>query len=301
MLAPAAKRLPMDPMTPPPMKKNRLEAPGTPVLSADEVQMLEPQFNACFAEAYAIDCTKWYEQHELTSSSSSSWQADDRDLNKSMELIPGRYFKVANSAHGGIFRQEMPEDDDAPNTSMLFLHCTFGGEGAGWYISTHIDLDDPSNVNHAWGKGKVDGLVPGVIHVPYWAKKANQHVVIQPLLLHNEDRIRALHDECERLEFEMREMQNECTDKGIGDTSKGKVKVKWQGQRGDAAGKSSSKGKVDRPPGAGWMNRTVPLAVAILVDDIPEAKKILDEYTAKYLTFNTEIEKSLKKRLNKNA
>jgi hypothetical protein len=272
MLGPMAKWCPKSP-TLPPTKKGRTLSPIPPV-SADVIQLLTPQFNPRFAEAYAVDCSDFYERMAERRKTSNSSGADSDDMKASMQAIPGRYFKVADTVNGGVFRQERPFDDDAPNTSMLFLHCVDDiGHESGWYISTHLDIADPRNVTHAWGKIGDNGLVPESLHVPFWSKTWNNEVLIQPLLIHNEDRITALSEECAQLRDELVLRHDKDKDKDKG------------------------KGQGKHNKGAGWMNRTVPLAVAIMSDDLDEAKTIVEDYTNKYNMFNVEVEKGLARRL----
>jgi hypothetical protein len=284
MLAPTAKRLPVTPKSPPQQreKKARSAAPLTPLMSLDDMQMLDPVFHLEFAEGYAVDCSDYYDEVEeaAASSSKSDKQRVDKSISTTMMLIPGRYFKVAENDLGAVFRQEHPIEVDAPNTSMLFLHCVGGNSASGWYISTHLDLTDPENEIHAWGKANVDRLVPDHIHVPYWSKKANHAVSIQPLLVHNEHCIKMLIGENERLNHELQDLRDDGADK----------EIKMDGDKGKGKGYAKNK------KGGGWMNRTVPLAVAIVSDDMAEAKSLVKSYTEKFSSFGTEVEKGLKRR-----
>ena len=208
---------------------------------------------------------------------------------RAYSLIPGVYWKICrhlrkpeNDIEVPMFRQEKPEDPGAPNNQELFLICV----NSGWHIRTtgeaYFQDMEKNGKTLAW-LGNVTGMsLPRAVHVPFWRKKANPAVTVEPSHFYSKKQAaRDRHDNevlfaevevlKQRLEVEsdagvVAEPSEHDDSKGSGGHAEGK------GSKGKGKGKGKGKSK-----GGGWYNNAKHLLSLILeqgIDD-PEVMKVV--------------------------
>ena len=143
---------------------------------------IEGTINDSFVDCLAIHIDeRFWEQ--------SDFESMDAEYKNSIEVLPGRYWRIGTRGDYPVFRQEVQDDEAAPNRKQLLLHYVETKGAEGWYIGTHLDMKKADQF--AWASG-AGSPFPTNLHVPYWSKKANALVVIQPQHEWAEQRMQAL-------------------------------------------------------------------------------------------------------------
>ena len=169
---------------------------------------------------------------------------DSADVNfqKDLSVIPGVYWKIGLLVDWPVFRQE---PSDGINGEELFMHHIMH---EGWFISSmlftsHKQLDDTSCIV-AWAPAVTGSTEPPCTwHVPFRCKKATVGVHCTDMISWQQDQLSA----------------------ALPTTGAGK----GGGGRG-GGGKGGNKG-------SGWLNKAVPLAVAVIGEQHEVALQLAEE------------------------
>jgi len=133
----------------------------------------------------------------------------------------------------------------------------------GWYISTAVG-EAAENQVFAWCKDSASGLLPDVLHVPFWAKKPCKVATISP---YHTWSVAAT-----QLYLEQKEQNEQGS--GAAASSDAAV-VEPPASKGKGGGKANKDAKSTK---TGWLNRCVPLVQAVLAEDWEEAKRLAADY-----------------------
>jgi hypothetical protein len=118
----------------------------------------------------------------------------DMQAATSAQLIQGEYHCLSDQFGGRpIWRQEHAT---APGDVPLFIFYSDSKSDPGWYAADRImnakHRSDYEGTIHAYFDG--NGSMPGVAHVPYWAKKKSVGILVEPLVHYLQRRLAELVD-----------------------------------------------------------------------------------------------------------
>ena len=199
---------------------------------------------------------------------------------RSVEVIPGKYWRIGTFGGQPCFRQEAA-GDDAPNNAQLFLYWHGKKDVAGWYIATDLSHNGQSELL-AWGAERVQGAVsvfPDKLHVPALAASPNTEVFIEMISVWSDGQYAELKTTYDDLKNTYEAFIG-VADSGAGvaavDPSVGMdAEVEVGGEpdaeqdpneddMGKGKGKDGGKGKSNKKNTSGWLNRSCPLIQACL-------------------------------------
>ena len=252
IIAPSAKRCRQDEVEPdcPPSPEETLRCRGILTKLADLHRTEGMQYDV-FCDCVVISVKpEGYDEMSLVGIK------HEKDVRESIELVPGKYFVIG--IYEGVFcyRQESPEDG-GPNMNELFLWFNKAPSALGWYVSSDLN-NDKHTKHYGWGpQREVDDFAfPLSLHCPYYNKKANPNITLQPFGVWVQDHIEELVGV--QIEQYKAERRAECQE-------------------------------VKQP--SGWMNRAMPLIGAVLDENWQRANELASQYArmpsiAKHLPFH---------------
>lgn len=204
------------------------------------LQDIEATEQVEWVNAMAIDV------HEDGWAIAAKWE--DKDAQRSLELIPGRYWKVGENTDGSpIFRQE--KNPDGVNDKQLWIVFERKQHEKGWYV---VDNLGEPQVKHAWFRA----LESESIHVPYWSKKRLQHAYVMTLHAYQW--------------WKMNELK-----KALDDVQKN---AHEKASSSTGADDEEGKGKGKQMKHGGWLMKASYLVKAVVDRDGEAAFEIADDY-----------------------
>ena len=202
---------------------------------------------------------------------------------QTLAVIPGRYMKTSVLNEKAVFRQE---PSAGVNDRELFLSWHVNGNNSGWYIAGGLDVVKKSNKSHdlsdeiyAWLPG--DDIPDDTkVHIPYWASKALNGVMVQTSVEYTVDICSQLDSLIAEQQTTIEELQSETDglrailDSQPPDPDAASHKS-WK-ERGWEKPKKNNAYK--KPQTSGWFNRTKLLLEAHLRNDAAAVQLYVDDF-----------------------
>ena len=183
---------------------------------------------------------------------------------RSVEVIPGKYWRIGTFGGQPCFRQEAT-GDDAPNNLELFLYWHGKKDVAGWYIATDLNHNGQTELL-AWGAERVAGDVsafPDKLHVPPLAAEHNTEVLIEALSAWSDCQYADLKGAYDA--FIGGGVVAELIQAAAADEPEPEADVEDMDKgEGKDSGKGKDMGKHPKKNSSGWLNRSCPLVQACL-------------------------------------
>ena len=245
---------------PPHMKKAKTEV--------DALECACGQFDIRFCDAMAVSISN--------EAVTKAVETKDADVCSTLEKLPGTYWMVGSDSSGySVYRQE---PSNGINSKQLFLFYKPTPTEEGWYIADTLYDAGPDHI-YAWCKTVGPGQV--TLHVPYWAKKGWQGLVIEP---HHswargsvDERTAAKDKRIAELEAQIEDLNRLAEARIVADNAASEEGKINQNGKGGTKGGASQMGKGGKTT-AGWGNRCIKLILAVRAYEWDKAMAMANEW-----------------------
>ena len=278
-LAPQAKKMPIQAEVAvaqaTPLDLDQPPQPSYIFSTKEELSVVAGERYDVFADGIVITVT----EHGYATAVADATKKFGSKHRRSVEVIPGKYWRIGTYGGQPCFRQEAA-GEDAPNNLELFMYWCGKKDVAGWYIATDLNHNGQTELL-AWGAERVAGAVsvfPDKLHVPALAASPNTEVLIEMISSWSDGQYAELKTTYEDLKGTYEAFIGGAD--GGGEVVGGEPLVEMAADAGSAEpdaeldppdddmgkgkGKDGGKGKHNKKNSSGWLNRSCPLVQACL-------------------------------------